>query len=643
MPRSRAWFIAVVASLISLPGGGVQAQLTSRPVPYPLTPSVEFGQAVARGTRTRDGAPGPRYWQQRAEYRLEATLDPVRRLLTGAGRVRYHNRSPDTLRTVWFHLHQNLFAPEAVRNEVVPVTGGMTLTSVVAGGQALTAGSYRVDGTRMAVSLPVPLLPGSSTEFVFRWSFAVPPEGAPRGGTDGEVFFLSYWYPQVAVYDDVVGWQVDPYMGNAEFYMGFADYDVALTVPAGWLIGATGTLGNPEEVLGATTLSRLRAAAATRDIVPIVTEQDWAAGTATARSTAGTLTWRFSARDVRDFAFGTSARYRWDATTAVVGSGPGQQRAMIHTFYRPERTAWAWDRSARYAQHSIEFLSGYLWPYPYPQATAMDGVVSCAGMEYPMITCIGGERDTVSLYSVTVHELAHMWFPMQVGSDEKRHAWMDEGITRFNQAQGMRAFFNGYDREPMTRDSYLRLAQGATEEPLMRHGDRYAPDTPAYAVASYDKMATNLASLRGLVGERRLLAALREYGERWRGRHPTAWDFFLGMNASLGQDLGWFWRTWWFETWTLDHAIAEVHQEGDSLAITIEDRGLAPMPTPIVVRRTDGSAQRYEIPVTTWLAGGRRSVFRVRAQPAVASVELDPDRLFPDVDRGNQLWRNLPR
>lgn len=220
---------------------------------------------------------------------------------------------------------------------------------------------------------------------------------------------------------------------------------------------------------------------------------------------------------------------------------------------------------------------------------------------------------------------------------------MDEGITRFNQAQGMRSFFSGYDREPLTRGSYLRLAQAGGEEPLMRHGDRYAFGTPAYAVATYDKMATNLASLRGLVSERRFLAALREYGERWQGRHPTSWDFFHSMNASLGQDLGWFWRTWWFETWTLDHAIADVRQEGDSLAITVEDRGLAPMPAPVVVRRVDGSSERYEVPVTAWLGGGRRSVFRVRATPAVASVEVDPDQLFPDLDRSNQLWRNLPR
>ncbi|HEX9164816.1 MAG TPA: M1 family metallopeptidase, partial [Gemmatimonadales bacterium] len=482
------------------------AQAPARPRPYPVFETREFQRAVERGTRTRTGRPGANYWQQKAEYRLQAALDPATKRLQGEAEVRYHNRSPDTLRVVVFHLYQNLFAPDGVRNEPVPVTGGTTLHRVVAQGRELAAGGgaepgWSVDATRLRVRLPEPLVPGASADFAFRWSFTVAPDGAPRGGTDGEVFFLSYWYPQVAVYDDVTGWQADPYMSNAEFYMGYGDYDVALTVPEGWLIGATGALQNPEEVLGPAVRLRLREAASGAGVVPVVSDADRGAGTATARGAGGTLTWRFRAENVRDFAFGTSDQYLWDATTASVGRlADGQpERRMIHTFYRPSRRAWAWDQSARYARHSIEFLSGYLWRYPYPQATAVDGVTSCAGMEYPMITCIGGPRDTLALYSVTVHELAHMWFPMQVGSDEKRFAWQDEGLTRYNQAQGMRDFFRGYQRETITRDSYLRLARDGGEVELMRHGDLYPYGAPAYGVATYDKMATNVVSLRGLV------------------------------------------------------------------------------------------------------------------------------------------------
>ncbi len=640
--------------LLAIAVAPLAAQSTppSRPRPYPVFESPGFTRAVTRGTRARSGRPGDKYWQQFAEYKLSATLDPAAKRLTGEATVTYHNRSPDTLRVVVFHLYQDLFAPGGVRNEATPVTGGMQLTRVLAQGRALpvatddSSAAYQRFATLLNIRLPEPIAPGGSATFEFSWHFVVTPDGAPRGGTDGEVFFLSYWYPQVAVYDDVNRWQDDPYKGNAEFYMGYADYDVSLTVPEGWLIGSTGTLENPDEVLSAATRERLARAATTRDIVPIVSDDDRGAGKATARGTGGRLTWRYRAANVRDFAFGVSDQYLWDATTATVGhlnADTQSDRTLIHTLYRPSRRPWAWDQSARYAQHSIEFLSGYLWPYPYPHATAVDGVTSCAGMEYPMITCIGGPRDTLLLYSVIVHELGHMWFPMQVGSDEKRFAWQDEGLTRFNQAQGMQQFFRGFDREGQARENYQRLARTGGEVELMRHGDLYPFDSPAYGIASYDKMATNLVTLRGLVGDRRFREAYREYGRRWLNKHPTPWDFWYTFNELLGQDLSWFWRTWWYETWTLDQAIGEVKAAGDSTAITIEDRGLAPMPARVAVRRTDGSTQRYEVPVTTWLFGERRWTFRVRTQPAITSIEIDPEKLFPDMNRENNVWRAIPR
>lgn len=621
------------------------AQPPARPVPGAPSESPGFREAVARGTRTRTGQPGPHYWQQYARYDLAARLDPDTRELQGEGTVVYLNRSPDTLATVHFQLHQNLFAPGQVRNRVVPVTGGMRLHRVAAGGVDLAEGpGYQVTGTTMAVRLPAPLQPGDSARFALAWSFRVPPDGGPRGGDDGEVLFLSYWYPQLAVYDDLSGWHLDPYMGNAEFHMGFADYRVAISVPAGWLIGSTGTLRNPEEVLSARTRERLARAAMGGDPVPVVAESERGAGQATTAGTDGRLVWRFAADGVRDFAFGTSPHYVWDATIASAGDRDGDrvhERSLIHTLYRPSRRAWAWDQAAFYARHSIAFLSQLLWPYPWDQATAVDGPTSCSGMEYPMITCIGGSRDTLSLYSVTVHELAHMWFPMQVASDEKRHAWQDEGFTRYNQALGMRDYFRGYDREALTRESYLAFARTGAEVELMRHGDQYPVGSRAFGIASYDKMATNLATLRGLIGEQRFLAALREYGAAWRGRHPAPWDFFHTVNRVAGTDLWWFWRTWWYETWTLEQAVATVRVHGDSSTIVIEDRGLAPMPVRLAVRRPTGGTNRYEIPVEVWLSGATRYEFTVRFP--VASVEIDPEGLFPDLDRTNNLWRALDR
>ncbi len=636
------------------PASGVlPAASLVRPRPYPVYETRAFEAAVASGTRTRTGRPGPRYWQQHASYRLEANLDPATARLEGRGTIRYLNNSPDTLRTVYLHLRNNLFGPTALRNELVPVVGGVDLHRVAVNGRVLRpmaadgrGPGYEVESTILGLTLERPLLPNDSIGMELEWALAVPPDGAPRGGTDGEVYFVSYWYPQMAVYDDVEGWQTDPYMSNAEFYMGFADYDVAITVPAGWLVGATGALQNPGAVLTPMIRARLDSAARGTGIVRVVREGDRGVGRATLRGTDGRLTWHFRAENVRDVAFGTAETYLWDATMAPVGDVNADGRpdsTRIHTLYRPERRAWAWGNSARYAQHSVDFLSRYLWPYPYPHMTAVDGVTSCGGMEYPMMTCIGGQRDTMSLYSVTVHEIGHMWFPMQVGSDEKRYAWQDEGLTRFNQGLAMQEFFPGYDRESITRANYLALARRGSaseagsigEVELMRHGDLYPIGTPAYGIATYDKMATNLMSLRAVLGEELFHRAYREYGRRWINRHPTPYDLWNTFNEVSGRDLSWFWRTWFFETWTLDQAVVSARRIGSELEIVIEDRGLAPMPVRLTITRAGGAVERLEVPVDVWLAGARRHAIRVPGSPSVERISIDAENAFPDVDRSN--------
>ena len=656
------WVVAAVAALTSgcATGGGAGAANTrpsavgDRPLPHPVFETPAFAAAVESGTRTRTGRPGPRYWQQYAQYRLEATLDPATARLDGHGTIVYLNRSPDTLTSIALHLYDNLFAANAIRNRQVPVVGGVELRSVSADGRALTRRAadgrgpgYEVESTIMRVILQEPLFPNDSVELALDWSLTIPPDGAPRGGTDGEVYFVSYWYPQVAVYDDVNrGWQTDPYMGNAEFYMGYGDYEVSLTVPAGYLVTATGVLQNPGDVLTPAVRARLDSASRDSAIVHVVGEQGRGVGRATPRGEDGRLTWRFAARNVRDFAFATSGAYLWDATTAAIGDTTGDgrpERALVHTFYRPERRSWAWDKSAHYARHSVEFLSRYLWPYAYPHMTAVDGVTSCGGMEYPMMTCIGGPRDTLGLYSVTVHEIAHMWFPMQVGSDEKRHSWQDEGLTRFNQAQAMQEFFAPYDRERIARENYIALArQGSAsavatvgEVELMRHGDLYPVGTPAFGIASYDKMATNLVALRAVLGDSVFLRAYREYGSRWLNKHPTPYDLWNTFEDVSGRDLDWFWRTWFFETWTLDQALVSARRAGGDVELVIEDRGLAPMPVRLTITRVGGATEELEVPVDVWFSGARRHTLRIANEPAIEKIEIDPAERFPDIDRAN--------
>ena len=641
-----------------------------RPLPGPVFETPDFTRAVARGTRTRSGRPGSAYWTQYARYRIEATLAPAADRLSGRERVVYLNRSPDTLSMVALYLRQNVFAPGSPRVGAAPVTGGVTLERVLAAGTVLAAepasnpalpvtasppgrpgrGRYAVDGTVMWIRLPRPLLPRDSVSLELAWSFT-PPPAPPSDGREGhessaagDVWMFGYWYPQLAVYDDVDGWVTDPYLNGAEFYMGHGDYDVRLTVPHGWPVGATGVLQNPGEVLSARSRGRLAEARATGRVVNVVTPGPDADAAFTPGGT--TATWHFVANDVRDFAWGTGDRYVWDATRALVDQG--RDTVAIHSLYRLHAPAAAWAvGGARFTRDAIERLSDYLWPYPWPVMTSLEGVLDGGGMEYPMATAMQPWADTLSLAGDLIHETGHMWFPMQVGSSETRYPWMDEGLTQFDAAQAMRAIYGepreggrANDSEPGQRASYLDRARAGQEAVLMRHGDRFPRDL--YFTMHYNKTSQVLAALRGVLGEETFHRALREYGRRWTGKHPRPFDLFNAFDDVAGRDLSWFWRTWFFEPWSLDQALVAVEERGDSVDITVEDRGLAPMPIRLAVTRADGTVQRFDVPVDVWLGGARRHVVRVAREPAVVSVEIDPEEAFPDIDRGNQVTDRKP-
>lgn len=648
----------------------------ARPVPGPVYEIPEFSRAVTNGTRSRDGRPGAKYWVNRARYAIDASLDDARHRIIGREQVVYHNNSPDTLRRIAVHLRQNAFAAGNARNQPAPITGGVTLTRVAVNGHAVEARSngpaalpitsvgkrpvstqagYTIDGTVMWLQLASPLLPRDSIRLDFAWSYEPPLSPSDgRQGREDHLYIAGYWYPQVAVYDDVNGWVADPYLLGAEFYMDHADYDVRLTVPHGWVVGATGTLRNASEVLSPSARAKLAEARRTGAVVHVVEPGRGAAGSFAAGG--ATATWHFVAPDVRDFCWGTSDRYAWDATRALVGAGGGSSGGSqsaarrdtvdIYSFYRLSPAAAAWPLGgARFTRDAIEQLSNYLWAYPWPVMTSMEGVLESGGMEYPMMTVMQSWSDTLSLAGDLMHETGHMWFPMQVGSNETRYPWMDEGFTQFDVAQGMRALYGEPrtggrpgDSEPGQRELYLRAARSGHDMTLMWHGDMYPPSL--YFIMFYDKTAQALAALRGVIGEETFHRAYREYGRRWNGKHPYPYDFFNTIDDVAGRDLSWFWQSWFYQPWPLDQAIASVQASGDSTSITVEDRGLAPMPVRLAITRSDGRVERVELPVTAWLGGSRRQVVRVPSRPMVTKVEIDPEGLFPDMNRKNQLWES---
>jgi len=639
--------------------------IAARPVPGPVVETPEFARAVGRGTRTRSGRPGERYWVQHARYSIDAQLDPAHDRVSGSERVVYINNSPDTLRRLAVHLRQNAFAAGSPRRQAAPITGGVTLSRVAAQGRdippaanttsvvpitdvathkATSEEGYTVEGTVMWIPLAAPLLPRDSARLEFAWSYVPPPSPSDgRQGREGhDLYLMGYWYPQIAVYDDVHGWVADPYLLEAEFYMDPADYDVRLTVPRGWVVGATGVLADADALLSPAARAKLAEARRTGAVVHVAEP-----GQTVTLGSGATATWRFVAPNVRDFAWGASDQYVWDATRALVtDSARGVVDTVnIESFYRRTAAAAAWALGgARFTRDAVEQHSRYLWPYPWPTMTSLEGVLDSGGMEYPMLTVMQPWADTLSLAGDLMHETGHMWFPMQVGSNETRHPWMDEGFTQFDVAQGMRALYGEPrtggrpgDSEPGQRALYLDAARGGHDMTLMWPGDLY-PES-MYFIMFYDKTAAALAALRGVLGEPTFHRAYREYGRRWTGKHPYPFDFFNTIDDVAGRDLGWFWTTWFYQGWPLDQAIASVETRGDSTAIAIEDRGLAPMPVLLRLTRADGSLQHLTVPVDVWLGGARRYTVRVAAAPAVTRVVIDPDELFPDVNRANQLWR----
>ena len=661
--------LTVVTHAQTSPAPAVTPRATAsapRPFGGPVYESAAFSRAVARGTRTRTGVPGPAYWVQHARYSITVTLDPVRNRLEGRETVLYLNRSPDSLRQIAVYLRQNAFAAGSPHRGFAPVTGGVTLSSVTLDGRRLVAergdnlampitappprppepGQYAVDGTVMWIPLSRPLAPAGSIQLELAWSYTPPPAPADgREGHEGRVYFMGYWYPQVAVYDDVDGWVTDPYLFQAEFYMDPADYDVRISVPHGWVVGATGTLRNPDTVLSTAARDSLAAARTSGRVVRILTPGPTAARAFVAGGPSAT--WHFAASDVRDFAWGTSDEYAWDATRAVVPEAGGVPATVdINSFFRLTAPAAAWRAGgARFTRDAVEQLSTYLWPYPYSQMTSMEGVISSGGMEYPMLTLMQPWADTLSLAGDLMHETGHMWFPMQVGSNETRFPWMDEGLTQFDAAQGMRALYGEprsggrpNDSEAGQRARYLGAVRAGRDAPLMPMGSGDDYPEALYYVMYYDKTAQTLAALRSVLGPDVWHRAFVEYGRRWIGRHPQPYDFFNSIADVAGRDLSWFWTPWFYETWPLDQAIDSVSTAADSVTITIADRGLAPMPVLLAVTRVDGSVDRLVVPVSVWLGGARRTTVRVASSPRIIRVEIDPDALFPDVDRSNQTW-----
>ena len=608
-----------------------------------------YRRAITQKTRTESGKPGSEYWQQRSNFYIDAELVPEDTMLYGEGTIVYYNNSPDTLGGLYMELTQNFHKQGVPRNESTEITGGMEITHVAYDGDTLGYGGrvgarYVIDGTIMVVVGSEPLAPGDSATIDVNWNFKVPQKGigARMGHSLGNLYYIGYWYPFVSVYDDVNGWFTDRFLGQSEFYMGYSNYELNITLPEQWLVMATGEFLNPEEVLADSVLMRYRQAAKTDSVVHLVTADNLGRATKTSENDEGTLTWKFHAKDVRDVAFTATLESNWDATRTPVGDrdGDGQtDYSRIHSFWRD--IAPLWSEVAEYSAHAITYLSDYTGiPYPYPHMTAVEGAeIIGGGMEFPMMTLMGdyNRAGADALYYVTAHELAHMWVPMIVGVNERRYAWMDEGTTTFNENMARTDRFEGSTPHRRDQANYLRIADTDWEGEIMRWSN-FHYNSYAYGIASYSKPGSILVALRGVLGEETFNKAYQTYLADWAYKHPYPFDMFRSFEASSGQDLDWFWKSWYYKTWYLDQALQAVAETEEGWTVVVDDRGEIPMPVLLRFTLADDSTVDRRIEVDEWLDETTTITKTYNFGSAVQKVEIDPDYHFPDLDRENNVW-----
>lgn len=606
--------------------------------------------------RSGSGMPGPAYWQNAADYDIKVTLSTTENKLSGKVAITYTNNSPDQLSFLWLQLDQNQFNNDSKGGKTTPLSGARHGNTGFEGGYKISNVAtsktrkiskkktiessvylnHVIDDTRMQIRLNEPLATGETCVISMDYEFAIPTYGSDRMGklevADGTIYQFAQWYPRMYVYDDIEGWNVLPYVGAGEFYLDYGDVHFELTVPANHVVVGSGDLMNEQEVLSSVEMNRMVKARTSDATVMIRTQEDVANNVK--NSLSGTKTWKFLCKQTRDVAWSSSAAFIWDAAKINLPSG---KTALAQSVY-PKESAGndKWGRSTEYVKASIEFYSDYLMEYTYPAATNVAGIVS--GMEYPGIVFCGYKDGGESLWGVTDHEFGHNWFPMIVGSNERKYAWMDEGFNTFINTLSTKAFNKGeYDR-PMSIRQYTPYFYD--RDPIMNIPD--VIQNRNFGLAGYFKPGLGLTMLReNILGEERFDYAIKEYVRRWAFKHPSPYDFFHTIEDAAGEDLGWFWKGWFFEDWKIDQAIDKVdyvdQNPSKGAVLTISSKEKLPMPVSLLIKEENGNKMDVNLPVEIWQRGGEWQ-FKVNTTSPITSIQIDPKEKYPDVDRKNNDW-----
>lgn len=677
MKQPRTFAVLRTLALSSLALGATtaldaQARLPERSVRRDIPITNAIRRALTAGSRDSSGSANSKYWQLRTDYNIDVKLDAPSSRLSGRETITITNNSPDALTSIRMRLDANHFigtVPRAATWIPAENTDGMIITRMTVDGKpvnlAPTPGAGgRAGGrggpppaptentltgakvTNAAINLMTPIPSKGTAKVEIEWNHKLP--GGPGSGHRmtqrwGDTLYQpTQWFPRVAVYDDLRGWDTELYLGPSEFYNNFGTFDVAIDAPAGWIVGGTGVLQNPNEVLTAKAREQLAKVLGSDENTVIVSPTEVGAGQATAQGTNGRLVWRFHADTVNDFAWVTAKKLNWTSTRANI---PTKGFIPVHSFFQPGN-APAYANALSISRHALEFYSKLWFPYQFPQLTLQDG--PSAGMEYPMvINSNSGAAD---------HETGHQWWPMVVSNNETMYGWMDEG---FNQYMNI---LSGADTRKVAPvldgngTSYGNVSGDEAEPPMMWNANYAGPSR--YSFQTYSKTPLMLSMLGGIVGDTAVQRAHREWGTNWMFKHPSPWDYMFYMNKALKQDLGWFWYYWLFTTESVEGSISSVNTTAAKTSVVVKQAGQMPSPVVLQIKfaskgasirpmknavMVDSVTAIVTYPVDVWFAGSRTFTADLTfGTRKIERVLLDPGCRFPDRDTSDNVWPREP-
>ena len=605
--------------------------------------------------RSASGEPGPRYWQNKADYKINATLDTATHKVSGDVEISYTNNSPDNLKFLWLQLDQNIYKNDSRASYTTTEAGGRWANAKFTDGDIIKSISaeyngksfnpkYNITDTRMQVWLQDLLkASGGKIKLSMKFEFTIPEYGTDRMGRlkkkDGWIYEVAQWFPRLCVYDDIQGWNTLPYLGAGEFYLEYGDIDYTITAPSDLIVVGSGELQNPQECLTAEQQKRWNEAKNSDKTVTIRSDKE--VNDKNSRPNKPNCTWKFKITNTRDAAWAASKAFVWDAAKINLPSGKKSMAVSVYPVESIKKNGW--QRSTEMTKATIEHYSKMWFEFPYPSATNVAGIVG--GMEYPGIVFCGANSAGAGLWGVEDHEFGHTWFPMIVGSNERKYAWMDEGFNTFINGISSEAFNNGEFKDQgffgadMAGYVFSDKMDGLYNIPEVIQQENLG-------VAAYLKPSMMLDALRNVVlGKNRFDEAFREYIRRWAFKHPTPWDFFHTIENAAGEDLSWFWRGWVLNTWKLDQGVKDMkyikNDPTKGVDITIENLDKMVMPVIVLVKEENGNEHKLTLPVEVWQRGPNWT-FSVPTTSKIKEIVLDPDKLLPDINRENNKMKEKP-